>query len=419
MAQAVAVAAILIASPAPPAAMPIAEIARAIRTGTGPLASEGTLRDPPQAAESMPPAARLAAAELETLLGRAPGSVIVELAPEQRNRRVELEEPGAPRLPETALVGAFRIHVQAPGEDRLWTTWRPARRPLGSWEAELLALFLLGALLILPAAWWFARLLARPFADLAAEAERIGRNPAAAPRAVHGPQEAAAVGRALAAMQERIAGHVRERTQMLAAIAHDMRTPLTRLGFRVEAVPEPARSEIRRDLAELEAMLASVVGFGRDTASSGPRERLELVSLVEQVLDGLAAAGAAPPLQVQAEGPVLVEGDPVALRRLVTNLVANALVHGVAVRGAAPEIRVRSEAEGALLEVLDSGPGMAEADLGRAFEPFFRAAPAGTGSGLGLAVVQAIVRAHGGEVRLSNRPQGGLSALVRLPLAGR
>jgi len=406
LAQAVAVAAILLASPAPPAAMTLGEVADSITRARGALVAEGARPGPPAAARRVAPAARLAARELAARLGLSPDSVVVELAPEQRNRRVELVPPEAPHRLEAALVGDFRVHLR--GEGGFWTAYRPARRPLGSWEAELVGLFLFGGLLILPVAWWFARLLARPFADLAAEAERIGRNPAAVPAEIPGPLEARAVGRALAAMQERIAGHIRERTQMLAAIAHDMRTPLTRLAFRAEALPEPARSAAASDIAEMEAMLSSVVAFGRETGSADRRERLELGSLIEQVLDGLAS----PPPCLVTSGPVIVEGDPVALRRLVANLVCNALVHGKA-----PEVRLAAEGGTALLEVRDSGPGMAEADLARAFEPFFRAGAPGTGSGLGLAAVRAIARAHGGEATLANRPEGGLSARVRLPLA--
>ena len=411
--QLVAVAAILLVSPGPPAALSVAETARAIATGEGPLVRAASRRRPPEVAPAERAAAALAARELAARLGVPPRSVVVDLAPEQRGRWVELVSPGEPEVLEAALVGPFRVHVLE--DDGLWIEYRPARRPLGSWEMELAALFLLGALLTLPVALWFARALARPFAALAREAERIGRNPHAAPGEVGGPAEAQTVGRALAQMQERLAVQAQEQTRMLAAIAHDMRTPLARLAFRAEALPEAARAALTADLAEMEAMLASVIGFGRDTSETGPRERLELVSLVEQVADGAAVTACRP--AVRTDGPILVEGDAVALRRAFANLVGNALAHG----GTA-EILLSQAGDRAVVEVRDDGPGMAEADLERAFEPFFRARSTGRaappGSGLGLAVVRAIVRAHGGEVRLSNRAGGGLSATVFLPLAG-
>ncbi len=375
----------------------------------------GSQRAAPSVPEDEQAAAALAARELAGLLGTSPEAVVVDLAPEQRGRRVELVPPGRSGPFETALVGAFRVYVREPGG--LWAVYRPARRPLGSWEAELVALFLLGALLILPVALWFARALARPFAELAEEARRIGRNPKALPGEVSGPLEAQTVREALLRMQEQLAAQAREQTQMLAAIAHDLRTPLARLAFRVEALPGPLRTGLAADLAEMEAMTASVIEFGRDTSAGGPRERLELVSLVEQVAEG--AALTAGRVEVSADAPLVVEGDAVALRRMVTNLVTNALAHGTG--QAPPRVRLWPEAGCACLEICDDGPGMAEADLERAFEPFYRARTpdrvSPPGSGLGLAVVRAIVRAHGGDVWLANRPEGGLCARVRLPLA--
>lgn len=411
VAQALAVAAILIVSPAPPAAVTLTEVAQSIDTGEGPLVVTARRREPVPVPPEERAAAALAARDLAVLLGRDRSEIVVDLAPEQRGMRVELVRPENSELLQAALVGPFRVSVRE--EDGSWTEYAPARRPLRVIEAELLALFLATMVLVLPLAWWFARLLARPFAQLAAEAEQIGRNPHAVPGTVEGPQEAERVGRALARMQEQLADHVTERTRLLAGIAHDMRTPLSRLRFRIEDLPGRTKQALDSDLAEMEAMMAAAIDFGRATSSSGPRERLELRSLVEQVAGGLADSSR---IALVGGDPILVEGDPLALRRLFANLLDNAVRHG----GSA-EVSFRKLHETVRVEIADRGPGLAAEELDRVFAPFHRSAAtraAGIeGTGLGLAVVRAIARAHGGEVELRNRDDGGLVASVSLPLA--
>jgi signal transduction histidine kinase len=215
-------------------------------------------------------------------------------------------------------------------------------------------------------------------------------------------------------MQQRLNRYVRDRTVMIAAIAHDLRTPLTRLSFRIEAAPDELKAKLAMDLGEMEAMLSSTLGFVKDATHLGPRTKLEISSLVETVMDEAAETGADTAV-LRAERAV-VEGDPIALKRLVTNLVDNALKFGSQARG-----RVFAEAGMAVLEVEDNGPGVPENEVEQAFEPFHRLENSRSretgGMGLGLAVVRAIARGHGGEVVLQNRPAGGLRARVTLPLA--
>ncbi|MFN7175716.1 MAG: sensor histidine kinase [Thermaurantiacus sp.] len=239
------------------------------------------------------------------------------------------------------------------------------------------------------------------------------RNPSAVPGLVEGPEEAERVARALARMQEQLSDHVTGRTRLLAGIAHDLRTPLARIRFRIEDMPARQKRALESDLSEMEAMMAAAIDFGRDASSSGPRDRLELRSLVEQVAGGMPGKRG---IDVPAGDPILVEGDPLALRRLFANLIDNALRHG----GSA-EISLSIGQNVVQVDVADRGPGLPADELDRVFDPFYRTSAtraAGIdGSGLGLAVVRAIVRAHGGDVDLRIREGGGLVASVRLPLA--
>ena len=197
-------------------------------------------------------------------------------------------------------------------------------------------------------------------------------------------------------------------------MAHDLRTPLTRLRFRIESAPEPLRAKMAGDVDEMERMIAATMAFVRDTAQPAQRSRLELSSLVEAVADEMAETG----LDVSAESSprVVIDGDALALRRLVANLMVNAVKFGARARA-----RVYADAEGAVVEIDDDGPGVPEAQQEQVFEPFHRGEPSRSretgGAGLGLAVVRSIARAHGGDAQLSNRAEGGLRVRTRLPLS--
>jgi two-component system OmpR family sensor kinase len=200
---------------------------------------------------------------------------------------------------------------------------------------------------------------------------------------------------------------------MVGAIALDLRTPLTRLKFRIEAAPEALKAKLAADIDQMEAMIAATMGFVSDSTRQRERTKLELASLVESIVDEMAETGAA--ASVDRTEKLVVEGDPIALRRLVANLVENAIKYGGAARA-----RVYADNRDAVIEVDDDGPGIPEHERERVFEPFFRGEPSRNretgGIGLGLAVVRSVARAHGGDAELVNRDGGGLTARVRLPL---
>ncbi|HUZ11895.1 MAG TPA: ATP-binding protein [Caulobacteraceae bacterium] len=326
--------------------------------------------------------------------------------------------PGRPRPPmaertdQTLLFGRFQAAVRQP--DGRWLVVEPARALLDPWQLRALLVLAVAALAVTPLAWWFARRLAAPIAAFATAAERLGRDPDAPPLDIRGSREVGAAVAAFNEMQERLRRYVTYRTAMIGAIAHDLRTPLTRLRFRIENLPDDLAPKLAADVDEMEAMVAATLAFVQDATQPRARTKLEVSSLVETVMDEAAETGA--DAAVERAERAVVDADPIALKRLVTNLVDNALKFGSRARG-----RVFAEAGMAVVEVEDNGPGVPESEIERAFEPFHRLESSRSretgGIGLGLAVVRAIARAHGGEVTLLNRAGGGLRARVTLPLA--
>jgi two-component system, OmpR family, sensor kinase len=310
------------------------------------------------------------------------------------------------------LIYPFQVGVRQPDGRWVVVRTRPEFGP-SDWQKGVALWFALSALLMTPVAWIFARRLSRPIQVFAEAAERLGRDPKAPPLELKGPSEISMAARAFNEMQQRLQRYVDDRTAMVGAIAHDLRTPLTRLRFRIEALPEDQRAKYASDLDQMEEMIAATLAFVRDASKTGERTPLELSSLVESLCDEMAETGAK--TEVEPGEKVVLEGDPMALRRLVANLLENAVKFGGQARA-----RVFQDAGHAVVEIDDDGPGIPPADSEKVFEPFYRREPSRNrktgGIGLGLAVVRTIARGHGGDVSLVNRAGGGLRARVELPL---
>jgi len=330
----------------------------------------------------------------------------------------ELPPPGergarpGPARDEPFIFGDFKLGVRQ--SDGSWVVVEP--KPsfrFDSWQQRVLLILVLSVLAVAPLAWLFARRLAEPITAFADAAERLGRDPRATPLELSGSTEVVAAANAFNMMQERLRRYVEDRTAMIGAIAHDLRTPLTRLRFRIEATPDDVRAKLAADIDQMEAMISAALAFVRDTTRPAERTKLELASLLESVVDEAAETGGQ--ATVERAEKIVIEGDPIALKRLVVNLVENALKYGHVARG-----RVFADGDMAIIEIDDDGPGIPAAELERVFEPFFRGEPSRNretgGIGLGLAVVRSLARAHGGDVTLVNRPEGGLRACVRLPI---
>ncbi len=315
------------------------------------------------------------------------------------------------RQPHEFLFGHFAASLKL--ADGRWRVVRPAALGVEPWHWRML-LWLAGSLFaVAPFAWLVSRRVAKPIGLFAAAADRIGRDPRGSPMAVDGPPEVALAATAFNEMQARIRRYVDDRVTMAAAIAHDLRTPLMRLALRVEKVPMPVRAEIEADIVEMKDMIGAALAFVRDTARPLRRQRLSLRALVESVADSMVDMGADVAV---ASGPdIVVEADVSAVKTLVANLVGNAVKFAGAAR--ITIARVDGQAE---IAVSDDGPGVPEAQIDRLFEPFYRLEPSRNretgGSGLGLASARAVARAHGGDVTIANRAQGGLLARAVLPL---
>ena len=310
------------------------------------------------------------------------------------------------------LIAPFEVGVRQ--ADGRWAVARPQPTfGLTDWQQRLGLWFVLSGLAISPVVYLFARRLARPIQEFADAAERLGRDPTATPLELHGSAEIGVAARAFNEMQGRLRRYVEDRTAMVGAIAHDLRTPLTRLRFRIEGLPEEQRAKYASDLDQMEEMITATLAFVRDATKPAERTRMELSSLVESLCDEMAETGAR--TEVESGEKVVLEADPMALRRLIANLLENAVKFG----GRATA-RVFADAGHAVVEIDDDGPGIPAQDFERVFEPFYRREPSRSrqtgGIGLGLAVVRSIARGHGGDVSLINRAGGGLTARVQLPL---
>lgn len=295
-----------------------------------------------------------------------------------------------------------------------WAVVQPAPEPFpNSWQRRVLLWFAIALAVVVPLGWLFARRVVKPIKSFARAAEQLGREPSAAIVPLDGPAEIGGAAYAFNLMQGRLRAFVDDRTAMIGAISHDLRTPLTRMRFRIEDVPDDVRDGLLEEVDEMEAMITQVIEFIRDVSTPGARERLDLQTLVDDVVEDARLVGG--DVRVEQAERVPVEIDVLGVRRLLDNLLENAVKYGQRAR-----IRIHADDGEAVAEIIDDGPGLPEDEIERVFEPFYRsdAAVASNtkGSGLGLAVCRSIARAHGGDVRLV-QGEDGFRAVVRLPLA--
>jgi len=301
-----------------------------------------------------------------------------------------------------------------------WLNLRVQPPPPRPWHSEtflwaFIAMSGCAVVLIL----WGVRRMIRPVAALAAAADALGRNVNATPLPENGPSETATAARAFNTMASRIRRFVDDRTQMLAAIGHDLRTPITRLRLRAEFMEDDdQRRKMLNDLTEMEVMINATLAFARDDAATEPSVAFDLAALCQTVLDEATDAAPEKADSIAYLGPerLRAHGRPAALKRALANLVSNALAYAGDAR-----LTLSAEPDCARISIEDNGLGIPEAEQEPAFQPFRRLEGSRNretgGSGLGLTIARNILRAHGGDVVLRNRREGGLQALVTLPAA--
>lgn len=312
----------------------------------------------------------------------------------------------APAPEGVVLISGFEIGAQLP--DGRWLVMRQGRNwaELG-WIARAAGIIGGTLLLLSILALLFARHLTRPIRSFADAVQAVGVNPQSEPVAEAGPQELRGAARAVNTMQARLRALIADRTKTLAAVAHDMRTPLMRLRLAAENAPPEQRERMAKEIAEVEALVASFIAFARDDPAEEVRVRLDLTALLQSIADDHAEQNR----DVAFDGGerVVITGQSLGLKRLFANLVENALKYGNAAR-----IALRNEEGVVVIDVEDNGPGIPADRRESVFEPFVRLNEQGTrGAGLGLAAARSIARAHGGDIVILDAPAG---ALLRVTL---
>ena len=369
-------------------------------------------------------------AELEDILqARLADSAIADIHVERRDREdvdtnATVSDPGEEAGPvERELTDIARSYANDDVnvasiqlQDGTWLNYVIALAPGSNlWTIDAILAASLAVVLVLAASLWALRHLTRPYGILANAAERFGRDLNADPLPERGPREVRMAAHAFNTMRERLQRLVGDRNQMVAAITHDLRTPVTRLRLRAEEVAEnEQRSAMLRDLSEIETMSRSVLAFASDTATPEKRETLDLVSLLQTIGD--ETPGATLTLPPDTPPRIAYAAQPVALRRCVANLVENAIKYAGSARFS---LDLRPQAIRIVVE--DDGPGIDEKEMEAVFRPFRRLETSRNretgGTGLGLTIARSVARAHGGDVTLANRKPHGLRAEITLPLA--
>ncbi len=293
-----------------------------------------------------------------------------------------------------------------------FATTVPKGDPLWSTKAALPMLLMAVAFILF--SLWLIRRVTWPLRVFAAASERLGKDVAAPPLIIDGPSELRQAAGAFNEMQKRLRRLIENRTHMLAAISHDLRTPITLLRLRAESVEDmEERTKMQDTLDEMEAMVSSTLSFAREDAEKEQPVRVNLVALVSSICDDMTDTGYQ--VELHSEGELIHECRPGAIKRAISNLIENAIKYGGSAR---VELRKIDSAVEIIVE--DDGPGIPEDELEKVFSPFYRVEISRGretgGIGLGLSVAQSVVDKHGGEIELTNRKEGGLRVRVVLPV---
>ncbi|HED13103.1 MAG TPA: HAMP domain-containing protein [Gammaproteobacteria bacterium] len=367
---------------------------------------------------------------LQQLLGNRPMQIVVRQQPRRRRPFPRPPRPGQPGNPMAdrmrSMMPYYRPEVEALRDSRvaLFANIRlqdgaglriqqQLRGDSIQWPMRSLAALLVLVLSVIVIALIAVRLATRPLSVLAKAAENLGRNINQPPLPVQGPQEVRQASSAFNTMQQRIQQQIREHSEMMAAISHDLKTPITRMRLRAEFLDDSSVGDkFRQDLADMEKMVRAALDFMRGTAHQETQVRIDIQALLESLQDDYQDQGQIVQLEKQpvAEYP----GQLLSLKRVLTNLLDNALSYGHSAT-----VSCKDNPETLIIFIDDDGPGVPEDQLEHLFDPFYRAEGsrnrATGGTGLGLGIARQLVTAHGGTLTLANRTKGGLRAKIVLP----
>jgi signal transduction histidine kinase len=322
---------------------------------------------------------------------------------------VQVDARSMPRLGVIALDLRLRLI------DGEWLHMRGgAPRELFAWPTHLFINLAVMFLTLAALSWFAVRAATRPLGDLAQAARGLGHDLNRIPLPETGPAEVAEAAREFNAMQARLRESIEERANFLAAVSHDLKTPITRLRLRAEMLGDsPLREKFASDLKEMEDMVSAALGFLRGETVAEPLRPVAITALAESVVDDFVEGGSR--LSIDCTADFRIPARPHALRRCLTNLIDNALKYGVD----DVEVAIEAVSDGLDILVRDRGPGLNSDDLEKVFEPFYRVENSRNretgGTGLGLSIARQIARAHGGELTVVNRSGGGLEARLHLP----
>ena len=345
-----------------------------------------------------------------------------------REIRVELHEveQGIPPMPHLAPemaemhlammrgeLSAIEMQLSIALADGQWLNvgTRFERPPLQWPWASIVSFGITAAIILVSACWFLLTRLTGPLLRVSRAADQLGRGEAVDPLPLIGPSEVRGLTQAFNRMQARLTRFVADRTRLLAALGHDLRSPLTAMRVRAEMVDEDeTRDSLVASIEEMQEMVDATLAFARGMASSEVYETVDLGAYLKQLqadmIDGFT---------LDTANSISVRLRPQSVRRALRNIIENAQRYG----GGA-EVTFVHDAEYVQIRVSDNGPGVPEAELEQVFEPFFRLEKSRSretgGTGLGLSIARTIVRAHGGEVALTNRTEGGLLVTVTLLL---
>ena len=290
----------------------------------------------------------------------------------------------------------------------------PPRNPLPPISPDFYQYLLIFLFCIAALAYLVTRMVIRPLQHLSQAALDLGNDINHTPLVVAGATELRQASSAFNAMQARIRHHIEQRTHMLAAITHDLQTPLTRLRLRIEKVSDAdLRDRLISDLSAMQEMVREGLLLARSMDSAEQRQLVNLDSLLDSVVSDAADAGQ--PVKLEGHANMSVKAQPQALLRCVNNLLDNAIKYGHYAN-----VKVQSDATRfATIRIRDGGTGMPENELEKVFTPFYRIESSRSresgGTGLGLTIARNICEQHGGTLTLRNHPEGGLEAILKLP----
>ncbi|MDA7429199.1 ATP-binding protein [Primorskyibacter aestuariivivens] len=355
---------------------------------------------------------------LRRTLGDPPREVLVEIhdrtdaVPGVEDVPNSMRQMHAAMLAERTGPLELAMSIQLASGD--WLNVRSMfHRPVAQWLVSDIAALAIAAILVTFVAVVTAVRIVRPMRKLANASDRAGKGEQLAALPESGPQELRDTVRAFNRMQARIRRFVSGRTRMLAALGHDLRSPLTAMRLRLELIDESEdRDRLEALVDEMQTMVEATLAFARGEAETEETVAVDLRDLLQKLvaetkgvrIDGLGEAAA-----------VVARVRPVALKRALRNLIDNAVRYGENA-----EVGLLRDRDAAIISISDNGPGLPEDQLEAVFEPFRRLETSRSrdtgGTGLGLAIARTVIRAHGGEVTLQNRKAGGLKATVELPL---